>query len=39
MLCDVNNITDQRNILLYVSTVGQIGENGVHVLDISDADS
>lgn len=32
-------ITDQGNILLYVGTVGQIGENGIHVLDISDGDS
>lgn len=29
-------ITDQGNVLFYVGTVGQVGENGVHVLDISD---
>lgn len=29
-------ITDQGYILLYVGTVGKIGENGVHVLNISD---
>lgn len=35
----MSGITDQGNILLYVGTVGQIGENRVHVLDISDGDS
>lgn len=33
-----SSITDQGNVLLYVGTVGQIGENGIHVLDISDGD-
>lgn len=33
-----NCITDQGNILFYVGTVGQIGENGVHVLDIGNCD-
>lgn len=32
-------ITDQGDVLLYVGTVGQVGEDGVHVLDISDSDS
>lgn len=31
-------ITDQWNVLLYVGAVRQIGENGVHVLDIGDGD-
>lgn len=31
--------TDRRCILLKVCTVGQVSENGVHVLDISDRDS
>lgn len=30
--------TDQRNVLFYVGTVGQIGKNRVHVLDVGDAD-
>lgn len=38
--CDVrwHCNTDQGNVLLYVGAVGQVGENGVHVLDVSDAD-
>lgn len=35
MECD----TDQGNIFFYVGTVWKICENGVHVLDISDANS
>lgn len=30
--------TDQGDVLLDVGAVGQVGENGVHVLDVSDAD-
>lgn len=29
---------DLRNVLLDVGAVGQVGENGVHVLHVSDAD-
>ena len=32
-------VTDRGNVLFYVGTVGEIGENGIHVLDISDGDS
>lgn len=31
--------SDQGNVLLYVGAVGQVGEDGVHVLDVGDGDS
>lgn len=38
--CDVrwDCSTNQGNVLLYVGAVGQVGENGVHVLYVGDAD-
>lgn len=38
--CDVrwDCSTNQGNVLLYVGAVGQVGENGVHVLHVGDAD-